>query len=56
VARAPGIAWEAVNEGTDCVANGSTCLGWRIGGKGQQGGQATPVNKSYIVRGMRLSM
>jgi N-methylhydantoinase B len=48
---APGIAWEAVNEGADCVVNGSTCMGWRIGGKGQQNGQPTPLNKAYIVHG-----
>jgi N-methylhydantoinase B len=48
---APGIAWEAVNEGADCVANGSTCMGWRIGSQGQQGGQSTPLNKAYILHG-----
>ena len=48
---APGIWWEAVNEGADCVTIGGACNGWRVQGKGQQGGHPTPLNKCYILRG-----
>jgi N-methylhydantoinase B len=50
---APGIWWEGINEGADCVAISGTCSGWRIQGKGQQGGYPTPLNRSYIRRGTR---
>ena len=35
---APGISWEAVNEGADCVTIGGALSGWITQGKGQQGG------------------
>jgi N-methylhydantoinase B len=48
---APGICWEAVNEGLDCVTIGGALSGWRIQGQGQQGGYPTPLNKRFIQRG-----
>jgi N-methylhydantoinase B len=48
---APGIWWEAVNEGTDCVDIGGPCDGWNTQGQGAQGGQSTPFNEAYILRG-----
>jgi N-methylhydantoinase B len=47
---APGIWWEAVNKGADCVTIGGPCGGWRVQGKGQQGGYPTPLNRTYIQR------
>ena len=48
---APGIWWEAVNEGENCVSIGGACNGWRVPGRGQLGGHSTPLNKCYIQRG-----
>ncbi len=48
---APGIGWEAVNMGADCVTIGGPCGGWRVQGRGQQGGYPTPFNRCYIQRG-----
>ncbi len=48
---APGVIWEGVNEGSDCVSNLGPCDGWHTQGQGQQGGQPSRLNKSYIVRG-----
>lgn len=48
---APGIWWEAVNKGADCVTIGGPCGGWRVQGRGQQGGYPTPFNRCYIQRG-----
>jgi N-methylhydantoinase A/oxoprolinase/acetone carboxylase beta subunit/N-methylhydantoinase B/oxoprolinase/acetone carboxylase alpha subunit len=48
---APGICWEAVNEGGDCITIGGARSGWRVQGKGQQGGCPTPLNKCTILRG-----
>ncbi len=51
---APGIWWEAVNRGADCVTIGGPCGGWRVQGGGQQGGYPTPFNRTYIQRGNEL--
>jgi N-methylhydantoinase B len=48
---APGIWWESVNEGFDCITIGGACSGWKVQSKGQQGGQPTPFNRTYILRG-----
>lgn len=48
---APGIAWEAVNEGEDCASTMGPCDGWYTQGGGQQGGEATPFNRTHILRG-----
>ena len=48
---APGVWWEAVNDGDDCVSIGGACNGWRVPGRGQLGGHSTPLNKCYIQRG-----
>jgi N-methylhydantoinase B len=48
---APGIWWQAVNEGADCVSNLGPCDGWYTQGKGQQGGYPSPFNRAYILRG-----
>jgi N-methylhydantoinase B len=48
---APGIAWEAVNEGLDCLSVGGALSGWNSQGQGQQGGHPTPLNKRYLLRG-----
>lgn len=48
---APGIAWEALNEGEACVTNGAACSGWQIQGSGQLGGHPTPFNRTFIKRG-----
>ena len=51
---APGIWWEAVNRGAECVTIGGPCGGWLVQGKGQQGGYPTPFNRTYIQRGSEL--
>jgi N-methylhydantoinase B len=48
---APGISWEAVNEGPDCMSNLNPCEGWHTQQQGQQGGYPTPFNRAYILRG-----
>ncbi|OPY66293.1 MAG: Acetophenone carboxylase delta subunit [Syntrophorhabdaceae bacterium PtaU1.Bin034] len=48
---APGVHWEAVNEGLDCSSNMGPCDGWHTQGQGQQGGQPSRLNECYIVRG-----
>jgi N-methylhydantoinase B len=48
---APGIWWEAINEGGDCKAIGGPNDGWYTQGDGQQGGQSTPFNRAQIIRG-----
>jgi len=48
---APGVAWEAVNEGIDCMSTMGPCDGWYTQGNGQQGGYPTPFNKACIFRG-----
>ncbi|WP_024333761.1 hydantoinase B/oxoprolinase family protein [Desulfotignum balticum] len=48
---APGVRWEAVNEGSDCISNLGPCDGWATQGPGQQGGQPSRVNEAYVIRG-----
>ena len=48
---APGIAWEGINEGSDCRLSLGACDGWFTQGEGRQGGQATRFNKAYFQRG-----
>jgi N-methylhydantoinase B len=48
---APGIWWEGVNQGLDCTSIGGSNDGYHTQGKGQQGGQTTPLNRAYIMRG-----
>jgi N-methylhydantoinase B len=48
---APGVVWQAVNEGGECFSNGGPWSGFSTQGPGQQGGDSTPLNKAYIVRG-----
>jgi N-methylhydantoinase A/oxoprolinase/acetone carboxylase beta subunit/N-methylhydantoinase B/oxoprolinase/acetone carboxylase alpha subunit len=50
----PGVWWEGLNEGLDSTAIGGSAAGWRIPGKGQQGGYPTPLNRSYIRHGSEL--
>ena len=47
---APGIWWEAFNEGADSWATGAASGGWSVQGKGQQGGHPTPFNRTYLLR------
>ena len=48
---APGIVWEAVNEGGDSnLICGSWC-GFATQAKGQRGGGDTPLNKAHVLRG-----
>jgi N-methylhydantoinase B len=51
---APGIAWEGVNEGSDCRLSMGACDGWFTQAQGRQGGEATRFNKAYIQRGDEL--
>lgn len=46
----PGIIWEAVNAGGDCVNMGGPMDGFFTQGLGQAGGRPTPLNKAYILR------
>jgi N-methylhydantoinase B len=46
----PGIIWEGVNEGGTCNFIGGPWSGFSTQAEGQQGGEATPLNKAYIVR------
>jgi N-methylhydantoinase B len=48
---APGLIWEAVNEGGDCTNLGGAKSGFNTSGPGQQGGEPTPLNKQYVIRG-----
>lgn len=48
---APGICWEAINEGDDCTSIGGPDDGFHTRGSGQDGGYPTPYNKAYILRG-----
>jgi N-methylhydantoinase B len=48
---APGIAWEGVNEGSDCRLSLGACDGWFTQGQGRQGGEATRFNKAFFQRG-----
>ncbi|MFC1846021.1 hydantoinase B/oxoprolinase family protein [Chloroflexota bacterium] len=46
-----GLWWEGINEGNDCTSICGPNDGFQTQWSGQQGGQATPVNKAYILRG-----
>ncbi len=48
---APGVVWEAVNEGRDCHNIGGPWSGFHTQGAGPQGGEPTPLNRAYILRG-----
>ena len=48
---APGIIWEGVNEGGACSSIGGPWSGFSTQAPGQQGGEPTPLNKAYILRG-----
>jgi N-methylhydantoinase B len=48
---APGIWWEAENLGEECRTIGGAHNGWLVAGQGQQGGQPTPLSRTYIKRG-----
>jgi N-methylhydantoinase B len=48
---APGVWWQTVNHGSDCVVIGGPCDGCHTQGQGQQGGCPTPFNRGYILRG-----
>lgn len=48
---APGIIWEGVNEGSKCDFIGGPWSGFTTQALGQHGGEATPLNKAYILRG-----
>ena len=48
---APGIYWEVVNEGGDSHNIGGAMSGFSTQGLGQQGGEPTPLNKAYVLRG-----
>ncbi len=47
---APGIIWEGINEGGKCNFIGGPWSGFSTQAEGQQGGEATPFNRAYIVR------
>jgi len=47
---APGIIWEGVNKGGDCNFIGGPWSGFSTQANGQQGGEATPLNKAHIIR------
>ena len=48
---APGVVWEAVNEGGKCRSIGGPWTGFHTQAPGQQGGGPTPLNKAYVLRG-----
>jgi N-methylhydantoinase B len=48
---APGIVWEAENEGGEANFVGGTWTGLTIPSQGQHGGHATPLNKGWVLRG-----
>ena len=47
---APGIVWEAENEGGDANFVGGTWTGLTIPSQGQHGGLPTPLNKGWVLR------
>ena len=47
----PGIVWEGVNQGGQCTCVGGGCDGFITQGMGQQGGEPTPFNQSYVLSG-----
>jgi N-methylhydantoinase B len=48
---APGIVWEGVNEGGECSSIGGPWSGFSTQAPGSQGGQATPLNQAYVLKG-----
>jgi len=48
---APGIDWEAANEGGEVNFSGGTWTGLKIPSEGQLGGLPTPLNKAWVLRG-----
>lgn len=48
---APGINWEAANEGGEANFIGGTWTGLTIPSQGQHGGFPTPLNKAWVLRG-----
>ncbi len=48
---APGIVWEAVNEGGDAHLGLGSCSGFSTQAKGQHGGGDTPLNRAFVERG-----
>ncbi len=48
---APGIDWEAANEGGDVNFLGGTWTGLSIPSEGQHGGLSTPLNEGWVLRG-----
>lgn len=51
---APGIVWEAENEGGDASFVGGTWTGLTVPSQGQHGGLPTPLNKGWVVRDSEL--
>ncbi|MFC1892298.1 hydantoinase B/oxoprolinase family protein, partial [Thermodesulfobacteriota bacterium] len=47
----PGMVWEAVNEGDDCTNIGGPMSGFTTQAPGLQGGESTPLNEVYTIRG-----
>ena len=45
----PGIIWEGINVGSDCMNMGGPLDGFATQGSGEAGGCPTPLNKAYIV-------
>ncbi len=45
----PGVVWEAVNEGGDCVNTGGPMSGFSTQAPGMQGGQPTPLNRALVI-------
>ncbi|MBI2360192.1 MAG: hydantoinase B/oxoprolinase family protein, partial [Deltaproteobacteria bacterium] len=50
----PGMEWEAVNEGEECGMHTGAGHGETTFGPGAMGGQSTPPNECYILRGEQL--
>ena len=48
---APGIKWEAANEGGEANFIGGTWTGLTIPSQGQHGGLPTPLNRGWVLRG-----
>jgi N-methylhydantoinase B len=48
---APGINWEAANEGGEANFIGGTWTGLTVPSKGQHGGFPTPLNRAWVLRG-----
>lgn len=47
---APGIHWEAANEGGEATFIGGTWTGLKIPSQGQHGGLPTPLNRAWVLR------